>query len=264
MLFAQVEQSTRQDSPTQVNSHHKWLNYISLRLTNPVNEELLESLIDEVCRSEKGSNQRRKALNRLLRVIPLLNGLYRSSHQDYPEAYNRTLEWLCKNIDRYQRRSSTPIEQSFVTWINGYLKWRVRDLYAPEDKYNALRVYLNNPDEESSQDPLENYPDPKFSLTLLDQKIAQLQEVEQRHQGKIIRSYIERDPEGKLTQCHPRQYPQCHCQILALRLLLKDPPESIADLARDFGINNQTLYSHWKQKCLPLLQEIARRFGSQP
>lgn len=263
MLFAQVEQSTRQDYLTQVNSQSRRLNSISLKIAIAVTDELLECLINEACRYEIGSVARRKALNRLLRVIPQLNGLYRSSHQDYPEAYNRTLEWLCKNIDRYQRQSFST-EQSFVAWINGYLKWRVRDLYAPEDKYNALRVHLNSPDADSAIDPLENFPDPKFSLTLLDLKIAQLQEAEQRHQGDTIRSYIEQDPDGQLTQCHPRQYPQCHCQILAMRLLLTEPPESIAEIARSFGINHQTLYSHWKQKCLPLLQQIARRFGSQP
>lgn len=262
MLFAQVEESPLQDSLTQVNSHHRWLNFRSLRMEIAVNEELLGSLIDEACRYEKGSTSRRKALNRLLRVIPLLPNIYRSSHQDYPEAYNRTLEWLCKNIDQYQGRSSS-IEQSFVVWINGYLRWRVRDLYAPEDKYNALKAHLVTPDEESP-DPLLNIPDPNFSLNLLDLKIAQLQEAEQRRQTKAIIHYIEQDPNCQLTQCHPRQYPQCHCQVLTLRLLLKEPPETIADLARDFGINNQTLYSHWKLKCLPLLQEIARRFGSQP
>lgn len=262
MLFAQVEQSLQQDGLTQVNSHHKSLNFRSLRMEITVNEERIGSLIDEACRYEKGSTQRQKALNRLLRVIPLLPNIYRSSHQDYPEAYNRTLEWLCKNIDQYQGRSSS-IEQGFVTWINGYLKWRVRDLYAPEDKYNALKAYLSSPDEESP-DPLENFPDPNFSLNLLDLKIAQLQEAEQRRQGKAIRDFIEQDSNGQLSQCHPRQYPQCHCQVLTFRLLLKEPPETIADLARDFGINNQTLYSHWKLKCLPMLQEIARRFGSQP
>jgi hypothetical protein len=263
MLFEQVGQLPLQDGLTQVNSHHKWLNFTCLRIAIAVNDELLRSLIDEACRHEKGSTERRKALNRLLGALPLLPGLYRSSHQDYPEAYNRTLEWLCKNIDQYQGRS-TSIEQSFVAWINGYLKWRVRDLYAPDDKYNALRVHLASSDDESCPDPLENFPDPKFNLNLLEIKIAQLQEAEQRKQGKAIRTYIEHDPEGKLTQCYPRKYPQCNCQVLACRLLLTEPPETIADLARDYGINNQTLYSHWKLKCLPLLQEIARRFGSQP
>jgi hypothetical protein len=263
MLFNQVGQLTLQEGLTQVNSLHRWLNSTDSRIAIAVNDELLQSLIDEACRYENNPSQRRKALNRLLRVIPQLRGLYRSSHQDYPEAYNRTLEWLCKNIEFYQVRSSS-VEQSFVTWINGYLKWRVRDLYAPEDKYNALRVYLVPMEDETTQDPLENFPDPTFSLNLLELKLAQLQEAAQRRQGEAIQTYIEQDPDGKLIQCHPRKYPQCHCQVLAIRLLLKEPPETIADLARDFEINNQTLYSHWKLKCLPLLQEIARRFGTQP
>ena len=67
------------------------------------------------------------SLNRLLIAIAQLPGIYRSSHQDYPEAFNRTLEWVSKNIDRFERRSPD-VQRSFVTWINGYLKWRIRDL----------------------------------------------------------------------------------------------------------------------------------------
>jgi hypothetical protein len=49
-----------------------------------------------------------------------------------------------------------------------------------------------------------------------------------------------------------------------MRLLVQDPPQRIADVAREFNVNNQTLYSHWKNNCLPLLQEIGRHFGYQP
>ena len=73
----------------------------------------------------------------------------------------------------------------------------------------------------------------------------------------MIRIYVEQDPENRLTNCYPRQAPHCHCQCLGVRLLLQEPPDRLSTLAREFNINYQTLSSHWKRKCLPLLREIA-------
>jgi hypothetical protein len=226
-------------------------------------DEQLSNLIAEVCRYEDASLERQKALNRLLSIIEQLPGIFTSSHQDYPEAYNRTLEWVCKNIDRFEARSSS-IQQSFVAWINGYLRWRIRDLYVPDDKYELQRISTVRNYEGETIDAIANLPDPKFSLNLLDLKIAQLQEDKRQRQGEAVRDYIERDPDRILTNCYLRKNSNCHCHLLAIRLLIEEPSQKIADLSRELNINNQTLYSHWKQKCLPLLQDIGRRFGNQP
>lgn len=219
-------------------------------------DEQLQNLIIEVCKYESGTVARQKTLNRLLIVINQLPNIYRSSHQDYPEAFNRTLEWVSKNIDNFEFRTSS-VENSFVTWFNGYLKWRIRDLYISDSKYDSQRIYPINSDKNELKDLVENLPDPNFSLSLLDLKIARIQEEKRERKGEAIRKYIDRDPAKKLTQTHLKKCPQCNCHLLAMRLLLQEPPDKIANLAREFNLNNQTLYSHWKQKCLPLLQEIA-------
>jgi hypothetical protein len=222
-------------------------------------DEQLGHLITEVCQYQEATLERRKALNRLLGAISQLPGIYTSSHQDYPEAFNRTLEWVCKNIDRFEVRSPS-IQQSFVTWINGYLRWRIRDLYLPDDKYETQRTYASINQEGEAIELIERLADPQFSLGLLDLKIARIQENKRQRQGKIIQEYIERDPDKLLSNCCLKKHEQCHCQLLAIKLILQDPPQRIADLSREFNISNQTLYSHWKQKCLPLLQELGRRF----
>jgi hypothetical protein len=225
----------------------------------------LQNLIREICRHPSGSAERQKALNRFLVMVQKLPGLYRTTHQDYLLAWNRTLEWVCQNLERFEVNPITSVEQSLVTWINGYLKWRVRDLYTPDSKYESLRVYLHSPQEdEAPVDPLENLPDPQFSLSLLEARIAEMQESQRQKQGEQIRDYIRTDPHQELTSCHLRQKPFCHCQIMAIRLLLQEPPETIAKLSRELGVSNQTLYSHWRLKCLPLLQEIGHRFGTEP
>lgn len=229
-------------------------------------DEQLRDLIDEVCRYKDPSPERQKALNRLLMVIQQLPAIYKSSHQDYPQALNLTWEWVSRTIHTFEPRSSS-LQQSLVTWINGYLKWRIRDLYAPDNQYSiSLDQSISN-DEGNQTTLLEQLPDRQFttpSLDLLEIKIVQIQEAERQRLGQQVRQYIQQDKEKKLTGCHPRKHPECNCQLLAMRLLLQKPPQRIADVAREFNVNNQTLYSHWKNNCLPLLQEIGRHFGYQP
>ncbi|MGB3511745.1 MAG: hypothetical protein WBA93_21405 [Microcoleaceae cyanobacterium] len=222
-------------------------------------EDQLRDLITQICQSQSPIPERQKALNRLLILIQQLPGLYRSSHQDYPEAYNRTLEWASKNIQNFQSRPPS-WEKSFVVWINGYLKWRIRDLYTPDNKYDSLDKPISNEAGESKtlKDKL-----PANTLSLLEIKIAELQQAKLERQGEEIRQYIEADPEEKLKASHPKKYPECNCQILATQLLLAEPPQKIADISQEINISNQTLYSHWKRKCLPLLREIANQFGEK-
>jgi hypothetical protein len=222
-------------------------------------EEQIKEAISSICRDRDWSLQRQKNLNRLLMLIQKLPGIYRSSHQDYPEAYNRTLEWVSKNIDRFEAKDES-VQKSFVIWINGYLKWRIRDLYIADNSYDPQRVYFNS-DEESEIDLIENIRDPRFYLSLLDTQIAEMQANRQTRLGNAIADYIKQDSNQTLTNTYLRKHPQCNCQCLAIRLLLQQPPEKISEIARELQVNNQTLYSHWKQKCLPLLQEIGRELG---
>jgi hypothetical protein len=222
-------------------------------------EEKIKEAISLICRDEDRSLQRQKNLNRLLMLIQQLPGIYRSSHQNYPEAYNRTLEWISKNIDRFEAKDKS-VQKSFVIWINGYLKWRIRDLYTADNSYDPKRVYFNN-NEESEIDLIENIPDPRFCLSLLDTQIAKMQADRQTRLGNAIADHIKQDSNQTLTNTYLRKNPQCNCQCLAIRLLLQQPPAKISEIARELKVNNQTLYSHWKQKCLPLLQEIGKELG---
>lgn len=221
-------------------------------------DELLQDLIDEICRCEDPSPERQKALNRLLAVVQQLPGIKYSKHPDYLQALNQTWEWVSRKIGEFEPRSSS-VQQSLVTWINGYLNWRIRDLYIPEDRNSISldRPISNNEGEITTLgDRL-----PAMTLDLLEAKIVQIQEKQRQRIGQRVRQYIQQDPEGILKSCHPRKHPDCNCQLLAMRMLLQEPPQRIADIAREFNINNQTLYSHWKNNCLPLLQEKGRTFG---
>ncbi|QSJ16068.1 hypothetical protein JYQ62_30555 [Nostoc sp. UHCC 0702] len=226
-------------------------------------DEQLKKLIGEVCRYPDPSLERQKALNKLLMVIQQLPGVYKSSHQDYLEALNLTWEWVSRKICTFEARSPS-LQQSLIIWINGYLKWRIKDLYTPDSNYTFS---LDKPtrNEEGDETTLLNIiadpQSPTITLDLLDLKIAQIQEAQRQSIGKRIKQYIQQDQEGKLTTSYPRKNPECHCQLLAMRLLVQNPPHKIADIARELNISNQTLYSHWKSHCLTLLREIAINYG---
>ena len=227
-------------------------------------DQQFQDLIEQLRQFEQTSSKGRKALNRLIIIIQRHPGLYRSSHPDYCQALNRTLEWMCKNLESFEPRPPS-VDQSFIRWVNGYLKWRVRDLYAPDEKYpvKSLDRPISNQEGESTT-LAENLADPK-AIAGLEEWIEENQKTTRLSIGDAVWEYIEQDPENRLKSCYPRNYPECHCQILARRLLLEQPPHKISEIAREYNISNQTLYSHWKRKCLPLLQticdQISQRFG---
>ncbi len=220
-------------------------------------EDQLRDLITQISKYQNPGPEGQKALNRLLILIQQLPGLYRSSHQNYPEAFNRTLEWVSKNIQNFNPRPLS-WEKSFVIWINGYLKWRVRDLYIADNKYENESIDKLISNEEGNSTTLGEKL-PANTLSLLEIKIAELQQAKRQRQGLAVQEYIKTDPEEKLRASHPKTHPECNCHVLAMRLLLEE--QKISDISREVNISNQTLYSHWNRKCLPLLQEISSKFG---
>ena len=222
-------------------------------------DEQLQKLIDEVCRYQEATAERQKALNKLLIIIQQLPGIKKDTHQDYLEALNKTWEWVCRSIDKFKASPNESLEDSLVKWINGYLKWRIKDLYIPDSKYTiSLDREIGN-DEGSKVTKLDILPDTQNesnSLDLLDRKIAEIQKCSRLAWGQRIIQFIESDENRILRRCCTRVNAECNCQLLAKRLLLAKPSHKIADIAREFNVSNQTLYSHWKKKCLPLLKEV--------
>ena len=226
-------------------------------------DEKLKKLIAEL--REYSSQQERKSrtLTLLITEIQRLPGLATSSHPYYLEALNQTWEWLSNNIESFSPRNNS-ISQSLVKWINGYLYWRIKDLYLRDNK-NAL-ASLDAPigKDIEGKTLLETISETNLnnpSLSLLDAEIARERIETKQRIGLELELYIERDPQDRLKQSYPRTSSKCNCQLLALRILIKEPPEKIAQIARELQIKYTTIDSHWKRKCQPLLREIAGNLG---
>jgi hypothetical protein len=247
-------------------------------------EARLRKLILAVQQNPFSSLTWRRAMNRLLLEIQQLPGLAKSTHPDYPEVLNDALMRLGKEIQEFEPRQPS-LEKSLTAWINGKLrlKYEVKDLHASPQARRHLQTQSTRVEFRrqvqltplSLDAPLNHDVSASFGDQLaapgactiweLEEEIYQVQQHQQRTRiGLRLSQYIQDDPESKLRQCHPQAFPQCHCQMLSQRLLLKHPPDRMANLAREFNINYHTLNWHWKNRGLPLLQTIAKNLGYQP
>jgi hypothetical protein len=243
----------------------------------PTDEEFAQ-LIREVLQNPDGSSQQQQAMERLLGQIPNLTGIYTHNDSviDYLEALNRALIAVSiyqdnisnYNLHRFLQRFRLDIDnenpevirQNFVRWFNRILKNKIIDMYR---QLPSQPLSLDTPINEQEGETNYLTQVPEQTLTGLDNLIVQEQKKTTQSIGRNLWQYIEEDPERKLQNCHPRNHPKANCQELAKRSLLKDPPDSLTGIATELNVNYQTLNSHNKRHCYPLLREIARRFGYQ-
>lgn len=220
-------------------------------------DQRLNTLITEVRQQPPNSGKWRFSMHRLLLEIQQLPGLAKSSHPDYPAALNRTFEWISKNISRFEPYSGSVVE-SLLKWINSYLYRRIQDLSLPK-KNAPLSLDAPIASDFGEITLLDNLPN--FTLSGLDGLIEISQRETTQRIGLELELYIEQDPEGKLKNSYSGSSVGCNCQFLSQRRVLKEPPDKIADIARDLSIPYTTVNSHWKRKCEPILQKIAEDLG---
>ena len=237
-----------------------------------INDQKLWVLLAEIRNHpEPSSLERRRRINRLLIYIQHLPGLFRSSHPAYLEALDNTFIWVSEHIDEFKTQEGLSLQKSLLKWIHGYLYWRIKDLYIKdlvpghEQQFNSYSLdQIISHSDENLTTWIEQMPDKNLgapTLSGLDGYIEQLRRQARQQISKSIEEYIETDPQGILRSCYPRKFPQCNCQFLSKEILLRNPPNKLAVISRGFGINYQTLRSHWELKCKPLLQKIAVNLG---
>ncbi|RAM50040.1 MAG: hypothetical protein C6Y22_19855 [Hapalosiphonaceae cyanobacterium JJU2] len=220
-------------------------------------EQQLIGLITQIRQHVPKSRQWRLAMNRLLREIQQFPGLLKSSHPDYPAALNLTFEWVSKNISEFEPYSES-VAESLVRWVNGYLRWRIQDLYSP-DKNAPLSLDAPLASDFGEITLLDKLPN--STLSGLDGLIENSQRESKQRIGLELELYIEQDPEEKLKNSYPRSSVECNCQFLSQRLILKEPPDKVAEIARELSLPYTTVNSHWNRNCKPMLQKIAEYLG---
>jgi hypothetical protein len=239
----------------------------------------LRHLIETLQHQPHQSLAWKRAMHTLLQEVPQLPRLARSTHPDYGEILNDTFLQIADRIHEFQPQDSIGV--SLTNWINLQLRltYRLKDLYdSQSDQANKadpkaqFRAQIRKPPlsldasigEAGNLSFGDQLSDPRPTLSDLESLIQHDQQQQVERIGQQIYEYIETDPEYLLRQCYPQKYPECHCQLLAKRLLLKQPPDRFQAIVNDYRVNYHTLYSHWKNRGLPLLQSIAQKMGYNP
>lgn len=209
-------------------------------------EEQLKNLIDEVRRHSTDSVQWRIAMHRLLIVLQKLPGIKKSNHPDYLQALNQTWEWVSRNISREFVPRSPSLEKSLVNWINGYLYWRIHDLYTAKTKeHMSLDVSVGNNEQQVAWvDKLSSTNFKTPTLHGLDGYIENIQTQKIQKIALSLEHYLEQDPDNKLLSCYPGNYSQCNCQLLAQKRYLQEPPDTFKSLAKQLNIPYRKLTNH--------------------
>ncbi|MGK7876297.1 MAG: sigma-70 family RNA polymerase sigma factor [Xenococcaceae cyanobacterium] len=162
----------------------------------------------------------------------------RSPH--YEDALQQTWLYFCRNLcESVTTTAYNPDLGSVITWLNSYLKFRLRDLNIEKAIDDTTRIQTS--DEEF--DLIAQIPAPAEVPPLLQD----------------LRAWAEADRQGKLRKTHLRDRLDINAQALILYRL---PPETAwTALSKRFGVPVSTLSTFYQRKCLPFLRSFCDAEG---
>jgi hypothetical protein len=209
-------------------------------------EEQVRHWVVEACKHPPGSLARQRYLTKVIRYAS--RKLWKETTAYYQDALQQTWVYFCQNVcergtgDRYD-----PSRSTVATWLNSYLKRRLQDFYIDTQKQQATRASGKRQSSRTGEsdviDPIDNLAaEPDIPPILND-----------------VKTWVETDITGELSNTHIEGYPQVSCQVLMLRRL---PPEtSWKDLSAEFGLSVSTLSSFYQRQCLTRLRKFGESEG---
>ncbi|MEG3988302.1 hypothetical protein QUA13_14325 [Microcoleus sp. S28C3] len=254
----------------------------------PVNtDEQLRQLLQLLKDSPEGSKEQERLKNQLCQLIPDLPGIRKHPYPNIDleemmqEAYwgfIKTLSAFLRGID-LDNLAADVLRTRVVQRFNKTLKNKVYDQYRRMQQQIFTISFdapiTSNPGEKfEAQEPIDH-----TTKNGIEQLIEREQAENKQRIGRKLWQCIEDDPTGELRNSYPnekidkkkpnnpenrRPRPDANSHVLALRLLLQDPPDKLSEIARELNIDYQTLNSHWKRNGLALVKEIALKLGYQP
>jgi hypothetical protein len=248
VIARKVCSRTNNSSPCQ--SIKKYRHEESNNNQSSQQDKQLCQLIKMILLHEVEEKNRQRAMDGLLKLIPKLRGIKKNlDHRiSYDEALNLALSNVWQKITTFPRLYNLDIDNAdeaftrlcFVKWFNKILQRRIFDLYRELGQQPlSLQEYIEV-EGDVGKDNLEKIANQEFLEKLQD--------------------YLQHDPDG-ILQCHPEGFPQCSCQELIYRRLLKEVPEKWREIAQELSIPQGTITAFWNRKCKPILQQIPNKLG---
>ena len=199
----------------------------------------LSQLVKEACKYPPGNKERQKNLTKIIRLVN--SQLWQENTPYYEDALQETWIYFCRNIcDGKPGKVYDSDKAGVVTWLNNYLKWRLKDGYIRTKKQKQQTVSVQVDRNNQIIDPIDNLSAQGDMPTILEE----------------LEKWAVEDPQNKLGKIYLENHPQITAQVLILRRL---PPETKwSKLAEEYGIAAGTLSSFYQRKCKPLLREFSK------
>jgi len=204
-------------------------------------DNTLVRAIAQTCQHPRGSRQRNRYLNQLIRAIARSGKLWRERTEYYEDALQQTWLYLSRNLCEGQQYD--PTRSSVTTWLNQYLKWRLHDFRQQAQADKIQHISAKSSGAKEFQDPVATIESPPEIPPIWEETL----------------DWAKTDPDGELTQTHIKGRPDLTCQVLILRRL---PPETDwKTLETEFDCPYSTLASFYQRQCISRLRNFAKRQG---
>ncbi|NJK41280.1 MAG: sigma-70 family RNA polymerase sigma factor [Acaryochloridaceae cyanobacterium SU_2_1] len=215
-----------------------------MQLTEPRMTSLdkqLSQLVTEARRHPAGDLKRQQCLTKVIQLINQSHKLWQENTPYYEDALQQTWVYFCQNIcEAGTGQQYDPGRSSIITWLNRYLKWRLKDYEIEKCEHRAKRLTQNL---EEGQDIIANLTAPHDIPPILEETLQ----------------WIKSDPELDLRRTHIKNRPDINCQYLLLR---RWPPEDCWEsISEETRLPISTLSSFYQRQCIPRLRKFGKLQG---
>lgn len=253
-------------------------------------DEHLEQRFQELLEAVQKSKEivpRQRALSQLMDVFwPIAEGLllkHRKKREfllsqyddDMQEIFDSSIKYFIEHIDEFDMAKAKGAQGSIKFGLMHWFEKVCRLEYAVLDYCEARSqrpISLDTPVGEGDITLLDVLEDrsadgiPKLSG--LEKFIKDLQAKSDRAVARAIDEilredpFLESNPQQRLSTCHPKKDPASNCQII---FQLQKKYQRLTAVSQELGVNHQTLNSHYRRHCIPLMQALVKqRLGYDP
>jgi hypothetical protein len=200
----------------------------------------IRRLVAHILTYPPDSAQRRRLLNHLVKRVTASGKLWKEYTPYYGDALQQMWEYCLTHLEEYD-----PTRASVTTWLNYYLKKRLRYFRDRSYRERNRRITPFSSDEDKNIDPIDRVSAPDDIEPVLDiwQKTLE---------------WVQKDPDGLLRETCFRKRADINAQVLFLKRFPQETPWK--EIAADFDLDaaeTKDLPKFYNRKCLPLL----RNFG---
>jgi hypothetical protein len=208
----------------------------------------LQELLAQACACPAESIARKQVLTQFVAVVEDSGKLWRGAGADrdlYAEALNETWLYLLPRIASYD-----PGRATVMTWINFYLKNKLKDVQLARQKSWNQKIDWGD---KNGLNPWESLPDPHSNPW------ATVETVEQPGENllELVDLWLKSD--RSLRRMHVLERPDINgAVVIADRL---PPPKRWKQMALELNAKPDTLINFYHKRCLPKLRSFLQSKG---